>query len=120
MPENPTMTEQDRLSEIDRQIAALHAQLKPLTAERAELVTAQARREWPDGPFTLRYWQFYREMSDEYDTPLKAVGMARAMCDSGDGAPDTITDRHGTRIYDLAQYPPRPLVDGYPEVPDRG
>jgi hypothetical protein len=107
-----------RLAELNRQINALYADLRSLTAERSRLLSEQAREEWPDGPFTLHWWRYHGQMSDTYDEPLAAVRMARHIEDTGEGSTERITDRHGVTIYDLSSYPPKRVADGYPEVPD--
>lgn len=112
------MSDQDRIAEITRQLAEIDALRAPLAAERARLITEQARRDWPDGPFTLHYWHYGTADHDEYDTPLEALRAARGIEDYGTGSTVKITDRHGNEIYDLSRYPLERVADGYPEVPD--
>jgi hypothetical protein len=122
MPEDRTITraERDRrIAEIDEQLKPVREQLHALAGERQALVSANDREDWPDGPFTLHYFRYGGRYTDEHDTPQEALGAARYISDSGEGAPDKITDRNGRTIYELGGYPNEPAVDGYPvEVVD--
>lgn len=103
-----------RIAAIDKQLEPIRAQLHALSAERQALVSANDREDWPDGPFTLHYYRYGGQYTDEHDTPKSALDAARYISDSGDGAPDKITDRAGRTIYDLSGYPYEPTVEGYP------
>lgn len=104
-----------RIAEIDTELESIRERLHALSRERAALVTTNAREDWPDGPFILRYWMHHAQESDEYDTPLEAVRAATAMEDYGSGSPEEIIDRTSRTIYDFSNYSYQCVADGYPE-----
>lgn len=106
-----------RLEEIADELRPLHARIQELGAERRAIESTNAREDWPDGPFTLHYWQHFSEETDEYNTPIEALAAAKAIEDYGTGSTVQITDRHGNEIYDLGGYPPTLIAAGYPEAP---
>lgn len=107
-----------RIAEIDETLKPIREQLHALTHERADLVSANHREDWPDGPFTLHYWRHRAPDTNEYDTPLEALYAAKAMEDDGSASTEKVTDRHGNVIYEPVGYSPERVADGYPEVPD--
>jgi hypothetical protein len=107
-----------RIAEIDEELKPIRERLHELSRERAELVTANEREDWPDGPFSLHYWRHGGKYTDEHDTPLEAVHAARFMEEDGSASTEKITDRHGNVIYEPVGFSAERVADGYPDAPD--
>lgn len=106
-----------RIAELEGEAGCLGARLGELNRERGALRTANAREEWPDGPFTLHYHRYGSRETEEHDTPLGAIRAAVAIEEYGSGSTESITDRHGALIYDLAPFPWERLRADYPALP---
>lgn len=106
-----------RIAEIGEELKPLHARIQELAGERSALLSANAREDWPTGPFTLHFDRHHAEETEAFDTPFEALRRANGISDYGEGFPTAITDRAGSAIYELGLTWKR-VADGYPEIPE--